>query len=154
MRILAAFIVFLGLGACSSTVQSLPDLDLMKHGLPIKIKAPENAKVNVQDMGLMKDVTVSADDGFSLQILSSDAISDMPSVKSDRLSEVKRHPFFSKIIEETDAGFIFEKTSPDSSKNYDFRHIRFQGDKQYLFQASMIGKFTEDQVREMWDAVK
>lgn len=155
MRILILLMILSVAASCGSPSAALPELDLMAHGLPIKLKAPEGSKVVMSDMGLMKDVTVTHGDNYALQIFSSDVISsNMAEVKQERLGEVKNNPFFSKVIEDGEAGFIFEKVRPDSTKNYDFRHIRFQGDKQYIFQTSMIGKFSEEDVRAMYDSVK
>lgn len=155
MRILILLLFISSALSCGSSSASMPELDLMSHGLPIKVKAPLESKIVVSDMGLMKDVTVTHGDAYALQIFSSDVISsNINDVKQERLREVKNNPFFSKIVVEEDAGFIFEKVRPDSTKNYDFRHIRFQGDKQYIFQTSMIGKFSQEDVQTMYDSVK
>ena len=155
MRILILLLILSSAISCGSPAASLPELDLMAHGLPIKLKAPEGSKVVMSDMGLMKDVTVTNGDSYALQIFSTDIISNnMDDIKQERLREVKNNPFFSKVVVDEAAGFIFEKVRPDSTKNYDFRHIRFQGDKQYIFQTSMIGSFSKEDVESMYDSVK
>jgi len=130
-------------------------MDLMSKGLPIKIKAPEDVVVDVSDYGLMKDVTVKNDNNYYLQIFSSDAMTtDVKKIKSEKLKEVKSTDTFNKVVQDDEDGFIYEKFRSDSTINYDFRHVRLQGDKQYIFQTGLIGKFTEDEVRLMYQSVK
>ena len=139
--------------ACNSAPK-VSSLDLMKYGLPITINAPDSAVVQVDDMGVWKDVTVQKGKSFYVQILSSKATSnDISLLKSESLNEVKAGRFFSKIIQEDDAGFIFEKKIDDSI-NYDFRFFKIQGDSEYSFQTGLIGTFTEKQVRDMYASVQ
>jgi len=155
MRSILLFFVVILVSSCSEPAAKLPEMDLMSKGLPIKIKAPEDVVVDVSDYGLMKDVTVKNDNNYYLQIFSSDAMStDLQKIKAEKLAEVKSNKTFIKILEEDDSGFIYEKFRSDSTINYDFRHIRFQGDKQYIFQTGLIGKFSEDEVRLMYQSVK
>ncbi len=155
MRSILLFFAVIFLFSCAEPAAKLPEMDLMSKGLPIKIKAPEDVVVEVSDYGLMKDVTVKNDKNFYLQIFSSDAMStDLKAIKDEKLNEVKSKESFTKIIEEDESGFIYEKMRSDSTLNYDFRHIRFQGDKQYIFQTGLVGKFSEDEVRMMYQAVK
>lgn len=142
------------LSACAEPKVDFPEMDLMKHGLPIKIKAPVDAEVEMNDMLLMKDVTVKKDK-FYLQIFSSDAmINDVQKIKSSKLQEVKSKASFSKVIQDDPSGFIFEKLRSDSTTNYDFRVVKIQGDKQYIFQTGLIGKFSEKEVRDMYESVQ
>jgi hypothetical protein len=56
-------------------------------------------------------------------------------------------------MDEDDHGFFYEKDI-DGDLRYDFRHIKILGDKEYTFQKGLIGNYTEEQVRNMYDAVK
>lgn len=153
MRGLLILLAILLLSACAEPKASYPEMDLMKHGLPIKINAPADAEVEMNDMLLMKDVTVKKDN-FYMQIFSSDVITtDVAKIKTEKLNEVKYKSSFSKIIQEDADGFIFEKMRSDSTANYDFRKIKVQGDKQYIFQTGLIGKFSEQDVRDMYESV-
>jgi len=126
----------------------------MSYGLPIKIKAPLEAKVNFNDVLLMKDVTVKKDD-YDLQIFASEVITlDIAKIKTEQLNAQKAKPTFSKVIQDDPNGFIFEKFRSDSTLNYDFRYIKIQGDQQYIFQTGLIGKFTEQQVKDMFASVQ
>ena len=139
--------------ACGNQANK-PTLDLMSYGLPITINAPIESVVAVDDLGVWKDVTVKHGDEYFVQILSSKATTiDINKLKLTALSEVKEGRFFSKIIQEDDAGFIFEKKIDDSI-NYDFRYFKIQGDHEYSFQTGLIGTFSEALVREMYSSVQ
>lgn len=156
------FIISLGLIVASLTIYSckgdkvedMPILDLMSYGVPISIKAPEGAEVTAEDFGIMKDITVKGEGNYYVQIASSLASElNMTKLKQEQLDLVKEGPFFSKIIEEFDQGFVFEKKI-DDRVNYDFRYIKIQGDNLYVYQTGMIGKFSEEDAKSMFEAVK
>lgn len=152
-RLLSCLFVLLVLFSCGNMAPK-PKLDLMSYGLPIAIGAPAESEVKVDDLGVWKDVTVKHGDNYFVQILSSKASSlDINKLKTESLSEVKAGRFFSKIIQEDDSGFIFEKKI-DESINYDFRYFKIQGDHEYSFQTGLIGTFSEEQVRDMYTSVQ
>jgi len=104
-------------------------------------------------MGFYKDVTVKKGDDYFVQILSTSATTtDINSLKSDQLNEVKKNPYFKKIVFEEANGFIFEKQI-DSLFNYDFRYVKIQGSNEYIFQTGLFGKFSEEVVRDMYESV-
>jgi len=94
------------LASCKSDpAKGFDDLDLMKHGLPIKIKAPADAVVEVSDLGWMKDVTVEKGDKFSLQITASNTTSlDKGKLIAEQKSTIEKGKYFSKIISEDEHG--------------------------------------------------
>lgn len=150
---LCLIMTLLGLISCNSD-SGKQSLDLMKYGMPIKIKAPINAEIASEDLGFMKDVTVKAGEGYSIQITSSEAIiSDANDIAQKILKEVQRDMYFKKIIEENVAGFIYSKDI-DGQEDYDFRHVRIAGQTEYIFQTSLVGTFSLDDVRQMYDSVK
>lgn len=155
MKYLTSFLMLsLLLVACSGSNQA-SELDLLKHGMPIKINASQDAVVVSDDLGFMKDITVKDGSDYFIQILSSSAINlDAEKIKADKLAEVKNGPFFSKIIQEDANGFIFEKQIDANNTNYDFRHIRIQGDKEYIFQTGLIGTFSLEAVKKMYLSVQ
>jgi len=139
----------------ASPTEGYQDLDLMSYGLPIKIKAPENAKVEFDNMGFVQDVTIQGGDNFYIQLQGGTATTtDIASIKAEYLNSIKNSKYFSKIIEEGDAGFIYEKDLGDGNLNYDFRYIRVQGDKEYIFQRGLVGKYTIEEVKTMYESVK
>jgi len=130
-------------------------LDLMQHGLPIKIKAPADAVVVADDMGIMKDVTVKGDDNYYVQILSGQATTtDVSAIKAEQLVEVKKGPFFEEILLDEENGFIFKKKISEDRINHDFRYTKIQGDKEYTFQTGLMGQFSFDDVKMMYESVK
>lgn len=149
-------ILVLGIISCKSDQSSkYPKLDLLSHGVPIEINAPEGAEVKMTDLGVMKDVTVKGGEDYFIQILSSEATTmDRAAALENIKKEVKEtYPYFSKVTYEDEAGFIFEKKI-DERTNYDFRLVKIQGDDEYIFQTGLMGTFTEDQVKNMYDSVK
>lgn len=123
--------------------------------MPITLKAPADSEIISEDLGFMRDITVKSGDNYFIQILAGAAIKlDEAKIKEEKLAEVKNGPFFSKIVKEDDHGFIFEKKIDDKNINYDFRHIRIQGDKEYVFQTGLIGRFTQADVEKMYESVK
>ncbi len=131
------------------------DLDLMSNGIPLKIKAPVGAEVNVNDMGIIKDISVTAKPGFALQIMMSSVTDyDVDKLIASELAVVKNAKYFSKIVSEDKSGFIYEKDI-DGKLNYDFRIIKIQGENEFDFQRSLgIGTYTLDDVKMMYEAVK
>ena len=151
---LLTFITLMVICSCkSSPSSSYEELDLLSYGIPISIKAPPGAEVKKEDLGVILSVIVTGDQ-FDLQIYSSKSITlNLEKVKQDKLTEVKSGRYFSKIIEEEDDGFIFEKDI-DGTIRYDFRRVRLVGDTEISFQKGLLGNFTEEEIRSMYEAVK
>lgn len=140
--------------ACGSPADSLKDLDLMKEGIPLKIKAPTDAVVKQKDMGIFKDITVKGEEGFYVQITEAKVLDrDVSSRIKEELNSVKALDVFSKVVKENERGFIFEKKKGDQMV-YDFRSIKLVGDNEYLFQTGLLGNFGLEEVEVMFDAVK
>ena len=132
----------------------LPELDLLSYGMPIVIKAPENALIEKMDLVVSTDITVKKGD-FFLQIFESNASSrDIEAIKSRLLGEAQGNRYFQKVVHEEPDGFIYESAIDSSYVTYDFRRVRIQGDKEYVFQTGLRGQFTFDQVELMFAAVK
>jgi hypothetical protein len=153
-KIAIAFIILICLG-CDSQKKKFDTLDLMAHGVPLTIDAPEGVEVNVDDLGIFRDITVKNTEGYSIQILESEPKAlDVTSITQEIKAEIEGSQFFSKIILEKENGFIYEKKIDESYINYDFRHISIRGDKQYVFQAGLTEQYTQSQVEDMFDSVQ
>lgn len=117
--------------------------------------APEKIGVVASDLTIMKDFVITDSAGFTLQIYESEA-RELDATKS--INELKANvsglETFSKMILEEPTGFIYERKIGEDYINYDFRHIKVRGDKQYLFQAGIAKQFTLDQVELMYKAVQ
>jgi len=142
--------------ACQTeTEPALKPLDLLQYDIPITIMAPDSAIVKTMDLGVMKDVSVKKGDDYYIQIYASEAsTNDLARVKADQLAEVKKNPYFSKIIEEEETGFIYEMVYDSLNTYYGFRHIRLQGDKEFIFQTGLVGMFSLEDAKQMFEAVK
>ena len=141
--------------ACRDAKPSFESLDLLTYGLPLKIKAPANSQVEMDDLGMVKDMTIIFEDSYSVQIFASEAdILDVIRLKNEHKAIILASVYFSKIIEEEDAGFVYEKKIDDSYINYSFRYFKIRGDTKYIFQTGLSGKFTLDQVKAMYRAVQ
>lgn len=153
-KILAVIVFTLFFSCKSDPTSDLVDLDLMSHGVPIKIKAPKDAEVVAKDLIVMKDVTIKKDH-FYIQLLYSDAITHDPlKTLAEQRGTVESAPFFSKMVQEDDHGFIFEKLIGEDNINYDFRFVKIRGGKEYIFQTGLIGKYSLEEVKKMYAAVQ
>ncbi len=141
--------------SCEPKGPELTPLDLLSQGLSLKINAPEGVEIKATDLGLIKDVTVKNDEGYSIQIFESEArVLDATQVVSSLKEEIRNSKYFSKFISEDDHGFIFEKRVDENYINYDFRHIKIRGDKQYIIQTGLSTQFTLDEVEIMYQSVQ
>ncbi len=153
--ILIACIIFL---ACQDTASKsdLQPLDLLQYGIPITILAPDSVVVKSGNLSFSQDVTIKGEEpGYDIQIFGYDASTTNPeTVKIEQLADIKSNRYFSKIIQEDPVGFIYEIALDSTSLNYGFKHIRIQGDKEYIFQTAMVGSFNLEDTKRMYEAVQ
>ena len=153
-RLLYALFVISLLVSCKPSGPPLEPTDLMSYGVPIKINAPADVEIEVSDLSFIKDVTVKNEEGYSVQIFETDVKTLNPKTVLEELkAEISSGQFFSTLIQEDEFGFIFEKKIDESYTNYDFRHVKIRGDKQYVFQTGLSGQYTLDQVKTMLQSV-
>jgi len=154
--VVVSFVLALTCLACNNNSgPEYKELNLLEYGFPIKLMAPDSAKVDVNDLAFMKDITVIHESSnFSIQI--------MVSKSSDRdedglLTYVKKqtelNPYFSEFVLEEDRGFIF-KNLIDSMPSFDFRYVKIKGDREYIYQTGLSTNFTEKEVRDMYESVQ
>jgi len=153
--VMITILLFSACSGESSNMRDWKELDLLEHGIPFSILAPDSAKVETIDFAnVMKDVSIKKGDDFFVQIFASDAnTTDLSKIKAEQIGEVKSEKHFSKIVEDNDKGFIYESKKDSSTTYYGFRYIRLQGTKEYILQNGFRGFFTEDQARSMYKAV-
>ena len=155
MRIFFFIAILTSLYSCEKADANLQALDLLSQGLPLKIQAPPNVEITSSDLGIIKDVTVKNKEGYSIQIFESEAKSlQVGSLLGDLKTQIEASKYFSKILTEDESGFIFEKKVDENYINYDFRHIKIRGDKQYVIQAGLSNQYTKDQVEIMYRSVQ
>jgi len=145
---------FLFINCKSDKSSKYPQKDLLKHGFAISVKAPENAVIKFDDYGIMQELTISQGEEYNIQILKSVTnTSNEKEALNSQMNLVKGDLYFSKVIEEYEKGFIFEKKI-DENINYDFRYVKLIGEDEYIFQTGMVGTYTEESVREMYNSVQ
>ena len=155
MRPVYCFALLIAFIACKPSGSPHKPLDLLSEGLPLKINAPEDVEVSSSDLGIMKDVTIKNESGYSIQIFESEANQlDVAKVIERLKSEIEGSKYFSKIISEDESGFMFEKKVDENYINYDFRHVKIRGDKQYVIQSGMSSQHTLDQIKSMYKSVQ
>lgn len=153
-KYIVIFFSLMVLIGCGSKSANLPSTDLLKHGFSISVKAPADAKIASDDLGVMKELTIKKGDEYNVQILKSNSNTTVVAdAVNGQMKMVKSDKYFTKVIEEYDNGFIFEKDI-DGNINYDFRFIKLIGDQEYIYQTGMMGTFTEAAVRKMYDSVQ
>jgi hypothetical protein len=135
---------------------NLVETDLMEHGVPVTIMAPDSAVVKARNMGtLMKDVTVKGEGNYDLQIMASSATtSDLARVKAEQLATVKTNRYFSRIVSEEEKGFLYEMALDSNNLNYNFRYIHLQGDQEIIFSAGMASTLSQEEAGRIYEAVK
>ena len=114
--------------SCDNGVSKYEPLDLMSHGMPIKIMAPANTSIKSDDLGILKELTIidTLNSGYNIQIYSSKTdVLDRAKLLDQVKSEIEATEFFSKMIEETENGFIYEKKVTEDYINYDFRAVSY-----------------------------
>ena len=152
--IVACLVMACIFGCQSETTPDWPKRNLLEFGLPITIAAPPGAEVKNSDLGWQKDVSIKKGDEYFVQIFSKDASErDAKIIKTKQMDLVKANKYFTKVLKEEDNGFVYHSTV-DSTDFYNFRYVKLQGDKEYIFQAGLIGKFTENQINHMYESVK
>lgn len=143
--------------SCDNGASKYESLDLMSHGMPIKIMAPSNTSIKSDDLGIMKDLTIvdTLNGGYNIQIYSAKTdILDRAKLLEQIKLDIEATDFFSKMIEETEDGFIYEKKVTEDYINYDFRVVRLQSDVKYTMQAGFGEQYELEDIESMFNAVK
>lgn len=148
------FLIFTYIVGCQSNTKPKNGTDLLKYGIPYTIIAPDDVSMSKIGAGSLSDVNIKNNTGYDLQIFMSEAYTaDMPRLIKIKKDQVIEHPQFSKIVEEFDNGFLYEKQDADGSRSFDFVIIKIQGDKEINFQAGNSKPFTESEVKSMIQSV-
>lgn len=157
-------VILLGLTACEEPKEPTAkdvfpkQLDLLQHGIPIKIQAPEDAKVTNRSDNFMQDVVVEGTD-YYVQIYSQGASSPQcNAMATEALADIKKtNPTFQKTILEEDCGFVYEVQIPgDSTTCYNFNYFSVKGNKSFSFSTTTGRRkpFSKKEVENIYQAVK
>jgi hypothetical protein len=154
-KLLVFFALILIIASCQNDKIKLVPLDLVSHGMPIKINAPEDATVEFDDIGIIKEIEIkSATSPFHILVISSEAdVLDAAQVIEQEKADIESSTYFSIIVTEDVEGFIYEKKVSEEYINYDFRHIKIRGDRKYVYKAGLGSQYTVDEIKTMYKAV-
>lgn len=153
--LLIASLALASLPSCRKESMTMQKLDLQSHGLPVTIMAPDSAVIQEKDYNFMRDITIKKGDQFFIQIFEFTAPKqDAAGEKLRQLKAVHEDPFFQEVIKEEDQGFIFSKMADSITLDYDFRYIRIIGNKELIFQTGLVGSYSLEDVKLMYNAVK
>ena len=156
--LLLSLSIFLICSACTPDghEKGWQPLDLLPHGVPVSIMAPADAKVKQGKIEsvLLKDLTILGEDNYNVQLFYSPAITnDIARLKNDQLQIVRDNRYFSKVVKEEVAGFIYQSVI-DTVPSYGFNFVKLQGDLELNFQSGMNQLFTQEEAEMMYEAVK
>ena len=125
------------------------------YGLPLEILVPDTARVVRKEYPIMNDITVKSGEGFNIQIFESEATSaDAALIKTEHLETIWQDSNFIALVLDETQGFIFRKYSAGGGEDYDFRFIKIIENKEYLFQAGVVGSYSLEEVEQMYRSVK
>lgn len=151
-------LLLLGLVGCKPKSQfELVETDFGGKGLPLRIKAPANAKLESVpgppiDLFTIRDE--ASNYGISFEAQDILAGTSVESEKANLLATAKGTGFFSKVIKEESNGFVYENKMSETDIRYSFGYVLFKGDKMYTAQADPSLKLTQAQAEELFEAVK
>lgn len=155
-RIILLLLIFSVFACQHDATSDWVEHDLLENGIPVTIMGPDSISVKVTDaLGVLQDITVnSPDDNYHLQIYASQAeTDDIALIKADLISDVRNNPFFTKVVEEDESGFVYEMVI-DSTNYYSFRHVHVQGDQEFIFQTGIANTFQMAEAMRLREAVR
>lgn len=147
------------LAACKSdgTPGAWKEHNLLRYDLPVSIMGPDSVNVTSNNLLFSKDVTIEGalEDGFGIQIFSSEASSQDPKkIKAEELAASKRHQYFSELIQDDEQGFIYTTKLDSANVYHGFKYIKVQGAREYIYQNLSGRKYNLNDVKKMYAAVQ
>ena len=140
--------------SCGEPQSELHDLDLLSHGMPVSLKAPEGSEISKSSIAFQQEVVIKGSDNFNVLVSMDDVmLRDEAKLKEQKLSQAKENRYFFRVVEETENGFIYENRIDSTNSSYGFNYVRVKGDKEYIFQNARTGIFTLEEVKRMFEAV-
>jgi hypothetical protein len=149
-------LIALAIIACRTdpALPTIKPLDLNAYGIPMVIQAPDSTVVVVKNYQFMRDITIRKGVDFDIQLFEfASSKADAAGEKLHQLASVREDPFFRDIIREDDHGFIYSKQLDSLTIDYDFRKVKFFGERELVFQTGIAGSFTLDQVTRMYKSI-
>lgn len=137
--------------ACSSGEQNLPYKDLLSYGIALEIPAPDSVIIKSSELGGQKDLTLEGENGYKLQIFSSDAYQNEAKAIEEYKTQIKKHPFFKEFVREEPQGFVYAFQLDSNTINYGFRYIDVKGGKEIVIQQGMMGIYTKEEAERLFN---
>lgn len=153
---LLTLVVIVALATSCNTEKApeLKPLNLLSYGFPITIMAPDSAKVEKSLGGIIEELTIEGGGNYGLLVQSSMAtITDVEKIKEDELQLAKDGKYFSKVLQEDPAGFLYETAIDSINVSYEFLYVKVQGDKEYKFRTPYTGSFTEEEAKRIYESL-
>jgi hypothetical protein len=153
---LLSVLLFMGLQSCGTSLDSdYEELDLMRHGLPIKVMAPADVKIETSTSLGVQTVTIDGGTDFAIEISKGEFNSgSRDNLLNEQKEFVTSNRIFHQILLEEADGFVYEFKINEENSNFGFRRVYIQGDYEYIFRNGMAKIFTEEQAMNMFNAVK
>ncbi len=157
-RILLITFIFFQLISCqnkSNPINEGTKIDLLKYGVPYSITAPPDVVISKIGKGELTDVSIKNENGYDLQIFMVGAFtSDLQKIKEEKKASVTSNPSFSKMVEEYNDGFLYEKITDLGKRTYDFNIIKLVGTNEINFQCGNSKEFSESEVKKMVSSIR
>jgi len=154
MRLIPFCLLLIFAASCGSDKNAnLKSLNLLEYEVPLTIMAPDSVDILKQDYGMSQLVTVKSQKSgdYNVGILFQDVTGSMEEIKNSQLGYIKGAYSDFKVLLDEPSGFIFETKIEPSIVNYGFRRIVIMGAKEYVFQNSIGGTYTKEQVEELYE---
>ena len=141
--------------ACSANENSkYVETNLIEHGIPLTILAPDSLKVSKSNIGFQEDITLKGGEGYDVQLFVSESTAGSKAkAVADQKETVESIPFFSEIVRSDENGFVYKNQIDSSLTTYGFKYVHLMGGKEYVFSQSLMGSFTLDEVEEMYKCI-
>lgn len=152
-----SFMIFLFfLVSCETEKEKgMQPLDLTPYGLELSILAPDSTVVSIKEYPSMRDITIRKDDHFHIELFELESNRGDPATEKQRqLAAIKKDPTFLEVVKEYDKGFIYSKQADSTTIDYDFRYMRYLGNKQLIFQSGVLTAFALQDIEQMVEAIK
>ena len=143
-------VISCGIGSENDWVET----DLMTHGLPVKVHAPLNVKVEKSKFSNSEEYSLKGTDGYGMNVLVVDATSSNPEkVCLELKKHVQKAKYFDDFVENNPDGFIYKIAVDSAHVVYGFRKVRIQGNKQIVFQNQYMSRLKENEARRLYESI-
>ena len=135
--------------------KSYVDLDLIKYGVPLVVKAPEGIDVTETDMIVSKELTIKKNGEYDVMVnISETTGKQMSELKAEQLTYSQSNPYFKEIVLDEEDGFIYHNQIDSIHSNYGFKYLLIKADKEIVVQSGLSGNYDLETAKKMYKAVR